>query len=145
MPYIRQLPIPDLHDLLNVEHLQLQHFPEMYLEDASIRWSQAGSRGRERSDGAAWSGHANDILRTPTTIVVASQTGGVWIQDQGLARNVSANWGQPDMNCLLQGRSASCVLAAGFGIYATDGTSASLDSWNSVPLPDGVTQVYRAT
>lgn len=143
MPTGPGVPVKNLHDFYGVEqliHVQLESIAET---DFALNWKPVNGRGIERPDGASWSGHANDVLRTGNALVVASHTGGVWIFPDGeQARNVSQGWGQPDVKRLVRGPSDQHILSVGRGIYVTDWTTAHLRWWKPVTMPAEVGEVF---
>ncbi len=101
--------------------------------------------GTPDDDAAAYNaGHLNDILRldeTPfSTILVASDTSGVWLVNQagGLALELSNTWAQPNLRSLARGvRGTRHVYAAGDALFETDVTQlAAILSWNQIPVVD---------
>src|SRR5437879_256312 len=87
-------------------------------DDPTVRWQLAVPFGIEidpKSD--AWSsGHVNDIFEFPDLngIVVATETGGVWLIDQdGGAIPLSSTWDNPDVRCLAPGPDGQRHMFAG--------------------------------
>ena len=145
MPPGRRIPLRDLHDVLGVEDLHVAHLSPVVDSDYSLNWSLALARGMDHSEGALWSGHANDALRVPGALLVATHTGGVWLLADGAPPvNVGHGWGQPDVNCLVRGPSDHHVLSVGRGIYTSDWTTTSLRWWKAVPIPADVGEIFRA-
>lgn len=80
-------------------------------------------------------------------LLVASETGGVWLIDGTYsAQPLSDDWEFPDVICLASSpRFSRHVLAGCRGaLYETVATAADpLRSWHSIPLPVGVSTVFR--
>src|SRR5215831_19981794 len=80
-------------------------------------------------------------------ILVASETGGVWHIDGAFsATPLSDDWDWPDMECLAFGPRGGNHVFAGChgGLYETNPSATDpFHAWHSVPLPPGVTVVYR--
>ena len=55
---------------------------------ADLSWSQAASGAIQMDDaGTVWnSGHVNGLLQTSTSMLVASDTGGLWTATEGRDR-----------------------------------------------------------
>ena len=116
-----------------------------YTVDQTLQWGQALPLGIARPAGATWSGHANDVLPMGRDTLVASQMGGVWLVAPDGVTAVGDSWGQPDLNGLVRGSNNAMAMAFGKGIYVSDWTAADpLRTWQSVPMPAGVAEVYRA-
>src|SRR5215212_10272990 len=89
----------------------------------------------------AWhAGHVQDVLPLASgPLVVAAETGGVWIVTPGTTATPGGDWEDPDVDCLALGPDGPVHVYAGCAggtIYETDtGTSSSLVTW--APIAGG--------
>lgn len=139
-----------------------------------VNWELANPYGIQLDDqGTQWhAGHVNDLLELSdeTAVVVASDSGGVWLlTDSGdLAIALSREWDSPDIHCLARGPDGVSHIYAGgmshtgisqgesYGpvtggeagdqgaLYVTDPSAGAplLAPWSSIPLP-GIGVVRR--
>lgn len=125
-------------------------------DDARLHWDLANPFGiviDEASD-SWWSGRVFDVLELDggdAGVLVATETGGVWmVDDGGSALALSNDWSNPDMFCLAAGPDGPRhFFAAGVGgiIYETDAShTAPLLNWSPInaPLPDATAATAAA-
>src|SRR5579859_6032643 len=121
----------------------------------SFYWSQANHHSIIRDDsGQVWhAGHVNDVLElTSSAVLVASDSGGVWMLTAGLALPLSMDWDAPDMETLERGPNGREHFFAGGAspqgggaLYQTDvsQTIPLWAPWLRIPLPTGVGVIRR--
>jgi hypothetical protein len=113
-------------------------------DDLSVRWSLANPLAIQMDDaGPVWhAGAARDVLaRTPDTVLVATDTGGLWLaMRNGMALPVG-DFDRPDFACLAQGmHTPDHIYAGGAGLYETDVSQAlPISSWREIPITHPVT------